>query len=289
MDSFEALVARIDSSAGEDPLERVAAAVMLATELADRADEVMDHFVAQARAAGVSWTDIGARLGVSKQAARKRFTDRVERTAEPVLGEEVSLRPRLQVCLDRAHAIAGGDGAGEVGTEHLLAGLLAEGVAAGVLEKLGVTYEAIHSAAGHLFGPPSPAADAAAPVLSAEAVCAIEGAAHHAQARAVDPDLVEVGTEHLLFVLALDPGSRARRVLSYLGTDIAAIKKELACYVGGNPRRARRRRQARSDLGCSFCGARETPARPFIHGKQAAICRTCVQRAAQSLHDRTSA
>jgi ATP-dependent Clp protease ATP-binding subunit ClpA len=129
------------------------------------------------------------------------------------------------------------------------------------------------------------AGDEIPPVLSGEAVCAIEAAAHHAQARAVDPDLVEVGTEHLLLVLALDPGSRGRRVLTHLGTDIAAIKKELARYVTGNPRRARRRR-ARKDLTCSFCGASETRARPFVHGRQAAICRTCVQRAAQSLEGR---
>src|SRR5438128_840082 len=40
-----------------------------------------------------------------------------------------------------------------------------------------------------------------------------------------------VGTEHLLCVLALDPGSRARRVLGQLGVSIPAIKKELACYT----------------------------------------------------------
>jgi hypothetical protein len=41
-----------------------------------------------------------------------------------------------------------------------------------------------------------------------------------------------VGTEHLLAALALDPGSRARRVLSDLGVSIAAIKKELDGHVG---------------------------------------------------------
>ncbi|HEY5990816.1 MAG TPA: Clp protease N-terminal domain-containing protein [Streptosporangiaceae bacterium] len=35
--------------------------------------------------------------------------------------------------------------------------------------------------------------------------------------------------EHLLG--ALEPGSRARRVLGKLGVSIAAIKKELECYM----------------------------------------------------------
>jgi hypothetical protein len=44
-----------------------------------------------------------------------------------------------------------------------------------------------------------------------------------------------------LGVLALDPGSRARRVLNDLDVDVAAIKRELNCYVTLNPRRRRRR------------------------------------------------
>jgi len=56
-----------------------------------------------------------------------------------------------------------------------------------------------------------------------------------------------VGTEHLLFTLVMDPGSRARRVLVDLNINIVAIKTELACYVQGssrfNPGRSRRKRR----------------------------------------------
>jgi len=45
---------------------------------------------------------------------------------------------------------------------------------------------------------------------------------------------VTVGIEHLLFVLALDHGSPARRVLADMEVDIASIKKELACYATAN-------------------------------------------------------
>jgi hypothetical protein len=75
---------------------------------------------------------IGARLGVSKQAARKRFTDTVAPT--PVLPPGVTLRPRLQTCLAEAGRLAQQTGAAAVGTEHLIAGLLADGVAAAILD-----------------------------------------------------------------------------------------------------------------------------------------------------------
>ena len=38
-----------------------------------RLDDLIGHFVDQARRSGASWTDIGRSMGVTKQAARKRF------------------------------------------------------------------------------------------------------------------------------------------------------------------------------------------------------------------------
>jgi hypothetical protein len=51
----------------------------------------------------------------------------------------------------------------------------------------------------------------------------LDVAAHNAAANAPETATPEVRTEHLLAALALDPGSRARRVLNDLGVDIAAI------------------------------------------------------------------
>ncbi len=58
-----------------------------------------------------------------------------------------------------------------MGTRHLLAGLLAEGVAAAVLERLGVRAEAIRAASHRLFGPPANTPSADIPPMSAEATC----------------------------------------------------------------------------------------------------------------------
>ncbi len=56
-----------------DALEQLTSAVMAAEHLGEVADHLIGHFVDQARRSGASWTDIGQSMGVSKQAAQKRF------------------------------------------------------------------------------------------------------------------------------------------------------------------------------------------------------------------------
>ena len=57
----------------DSELDRLTDAVLLADRLGEVADHLIGHFVDQARRAGASWTEIGRSLGVSKQAAQKRF------------------------------------------------------------------------------------------------------------------------------------------------------------------------------------------------------------------------
>jgi ATP-dependent Clp protease ATP-binding subunit ClpA len=286
-ESFARLTARVKATAASsDPLDGVAAAIAVAADLTAQSDALVDHFVGQARTAGRSWTEIGDRLGVSRQAARKRFTDTAPSV---VLPPEVVLRPRLQTCLARATDLAQAAGAPEVGAEHLLAGLLADGVAATILDTLGVTADAIAAATVRLFGPAG-APGEVEPALSAETVCAIEAAAQRAAHRADEGSHVSVGTEHLLAVLALDHGSRAHRILRDLDVDIAAVKKELACYLTLNPPRARRRQRRRATAaGCSFCGTPPSPTRPLAYGPNVQICAVCAQRAHQNLAARPTA
>jgi len=274
--SSEALIARIEQSTNS-PLHRLDHAIALGDELAVEADRVTDHFVGQARESGESWTSIGDRLGVSKQAARKRFADRVQSTFTP------KLRPRLRACLDQAQREAQADGSTEVGTHHLLAGLLAEGVAAAILEKLGVTAEVIRDSGHRLFGPPLQATDLVPP-MSAEARSVLDAAVQIARTNASDADAGEVvGTEHLLAVLALDPGSRARRILNDLNIDVAAIKAELNCYVTLKPRRRRRGGKVPSDSACSFCGRTAFQAGQLVAGPGVWICASCIGLAAEVL------
>src|SRR5882672_3863734 len=123
-------------AASADPLDLLDAVMALTRDLSGRADAVVDEVVRQARDAGYSWTVIGERLGVSRQAARQRYSDRVQQ-APATVG---LIRGRdLEAGLVAALAAAKADGLAEAGTEHLLLGLLTDGVAAATLEQLGVT------------------------------------------------------------------------------------------------------------------------------------------------------
>jgi len=219
---------------------------------------------------------------VSKQAARQRFAARMQPLVLPGAAEPST---RLRACLDRAVTVAQADGAAEVGTHHLLEGLLAEGVAAATLERLGVTTNAIRDSAHRLFGPPGPPRDDVPP-MSADATCALDAAAQRALIASPDSPSPEVRTEHLLIVLALDAGGGGRRVLNDLGTDIAAIKQQLECYVTGSPRRrASRWKRAVATTGrvCSFCGRSEKVAGRLVAGPAVHICGGCVTLAQQIL------
>ncbi len=234
---------------GLDELARVDAALAVSRELEAAGDSVVDHFVGQARAADHSWTAIAELMGVSKQAARARFAHRVER----VSWGGIWVAPRLAACLDRAVAEAR-DADDGVGTDHLLIGLMEEGVAAAALERLGVSATAIREAMDHLFGSggaghedasqlpaqsPTPSAHIR---LSADATDAMSGAL--ALSRSDSCEVLR--TEHLLFVLATDPGGRARRVLNALGVQVADVKRELAPCLPRTRRRHSRRGRARS-------------------------------------------
>ncbi len=254
------------------PLDRVEAALMVSEELVWCADEVIGQFVEEARRAGCSWTEIGQRIGVSKQAARERLGDPRRRAPQTW-----RLSAPCGGCVEGARREAAADGAAEVGTHHQLIGLFHEGVAAAVLEDLGVRADAVRAAARELFpggggggGGAGGLPGGRPPQESAEAREAIRRAAMLAQRAGRD----QIGTEHLLAALALDPGSRARRVLSHLGVSIAALKKGLDGYVG--PGKQRRRKRGKADLACSFCGKGQKQVKSLIGGPGVYICDECI-------------
>jgi len=248
-----------------DSLDRVEAALAITAELAETGDTIIEQFVTEARRAGRSWTEIGERMGVSKQAARQRFAS--QPAAAPAAGLE--RRPRLVACLDAAGRAAAADGAAGIGTQHLLLGLFAEGVAAAILEQVGVRPEAVREAAAEMFpGGGQPASGA--PPESAEARTAV----CRAESIATQAGHDYVGTEHLLAALILDPGSRARRLLLRLDVSIPAIKRELDCYV--RPRGRRRRGGKAAAQTCSFCGKSRTVSLRLVAGPGVYICAECI-------------
>jgi hypothetical protein len=265
--SVASLVEVVRRQAPDDPLERVEAALAVGEALTSGADELIGYFVEEARSGGCSWTEIGQRLGVSKQAARQRFAV----SAPLPESDGAPLRPRLRACLEVAGQEAANDGASEIGTHHQLLGLFHEGVGAAVLEKLGLTAETVRAATRRLFPQDHPQRERPPP-NSLESLEALQ----RASALSRKAGLGDVGTEHLLAALALDPGSKARRVLSHVGLDFAALKRELACYAEGD--RPRRRRRGKTEaLACSFCGKRRGPCLRAVAGPGVWICEECVR------------
>src|SRR6186997_3411438 len=107
-----------------DVLEQLSDAVIAADHLGDLADHLIGHFVDQARRSGASWTDIGRSMGVSKQAAQKRF---VPKGSEPDLDPSQGFQrftPRARQVVVASQNAAGTMGYTEIHPEHLILGLI---------------------------------------------------------------------------------------------------------------------------------------------------------------------
>ncbi|HEV7760450.1 MAG TPA: Clp protease N-terminal domain-containing protein [Acidimicrobiales bacterium] len=134
----------------EDVLDQLTDAMIAADHLGDVADHLVGHFVDQARRSGASWTDIGRSMGVTKQAARKRFIPKD-------LGDSVELdpdgfgrfTPRARNVVMAAHNAAKSAGNDVVTPAHLDLGLLDEpdALAAQAIVAQGVTLDEVRDQA----------------------------------------------------------------------------------------------------------------------------------------------
>jgi Clp amino terminal domain, pathogenicity island component len=130
-----------------DPLGQLADAVIVAEHLGDIADSLVGHFVDQARRSGASWTEIGASLGVTKQAAQKRFVPKADAALDPSAGFG-RFTPRARNVVVVAQNKAHDAGNAEIGVAHLLLALFAEGegLAVKLLASQGVDVDAVNKA-----------------------------------------------------------------------------------------------------------------------------------------------
>jgi ATP-dependent Clp protease ATP-binding subunit ClpC len=138
-----------------------------------------------------------------------------------------------------------------VGTEHLLLGLVreGEGVAARVLERLGVSLGRVRSELTRQLGTPEGhSVGSSRLTLSPKAKKALEYALQ--EARELNPKLGLldfVDTEHLLLGLIREgSGCKGVRLLEGLGVDIERVRKEVMNYLGGTPSAAPTTRQRSS-------------------------------------------
>ncbi|WP_432746796.1 ATP-dependent Clp protease ATP-binding subunit [Streptomyces sp. JH002] len=104
-----------------DSLEQLTSAVIAADHLGDVADHLIGHFVDQARRSGASWTDIGKSMGVTRQAAQKRFVP-----SEGAAQDFGQFTPRAKNVVMAAQNEAQAARNTMITPEHLLLGLIAD-------------------------------------------------------------------------------------------------------------------------------------------------------------------
>ncbi|MDQ3404155.1 MAG: ATP-dependent Clp protease ATP-binding subunit [Actinomycetota bacterium] len=206
-----------------DVLDQLSNAVIAADHLGEVADHLIGHFVDQARRSGASWTDIGKSMGVTKQAAQKRFVAKSGETndLDPNQGfSRFTTRARNVVMASQNEAKAAGNT--EIRTEHLVLGLLVEpdALAAKAIIAHGVSLDDLRHAATATL----PAATGPVPELvpfDAGAKKALELTFREALRMGHN----YIGTEHLLLaLLELEDGDG---LLSGLGMTKATAEANL--------------------------------------------------------------
>jgi hypothetical protein len=215
------LIATVDGdSTSGAPLDRLATASTIAAELAETSDALVGHFVEQCRSAGHTWAEISDALGVSKQAAHKRFS------AVPAnLGRYTNrARDTLTASIDAARGL----GHAFVGTEHILLGLFPPGgIAATLLAESGLTEATVATAV--LARTPRGAAGPAQPAFTPRAAQVFS----HALTEALTMGHNYIGTEHLVLGLFHDPEGVAAQILAEAGATHAEYKEKIVKILIG--------------------------------------------------------
>src|ERR1700752_4628488 len=109
-----------------DALDQLADAMLAAEHLGEVADHLIGHFVDQARRSGASWTEIGKSMGVTKQAAQKRFVPKADASALGTNAGFGRFTPRARSAVIAAQNEAHAAGNLEITPDHLLLGLFAD-------------------------------------------------------------------------------------------------------------------------------------------------------------------
>lgn len=205
-----------------DALEQLSDAVIAAEHLDDLADHLIGHFVDQARRSGASWTEIGKSMGVTRQAAQKRFVAKESSELDPSQGFS-RFTPRARNVVVAAQEEARTAGNDTMRPEHLLLGLLSEpeGLAALAIQAQGVAPETLREAATAALPPAVEQVPALIPYES-RAKKALELSFREALRLGHN----YIGTEHILLgLLELEDGSGP---LAGLGVTKAASEARIA-------------------------------------------------------------
>jgi hypothetical protein len=216
-----------------DPEAALRALVALREEI-----DAYERFqVARALDAGASFGDIARVLGISRQAAHRRYRDLVGVELEDPRPEPVERRGRVLVTSEARAAVqlardeAGRLGASAVGSEHLLLGILRsqDRRAAGALQAEGVTLDAARMAAMPTLVEAAPAPSEPQRVEEGPSGISPYARATFEQSlrEAVQRGDGYIGVDHLLLAALADPTGGAARTLDTLGVAPASVRERL--------------------------------------------------------------
>jgi hypothetical protein len=213
------LIEQLDSDlADADVLAKVTEAQQRARTLTGIGDQLVDHFVSQAREAGTPWSQLGDALGVSKQAAQQRwpagafsrFTDRARHVV--VLAQERARELRH----------------GRVDTEHLLLGLLGEEEGMGGLVVIAAagSREAAERVVRDSLTPGTEKPPAHIPYSDG-----CKAVLKQTLNEALDLEHNYIGTEHILLGLLKVPDGKAAQLLAQLGVSYESAHAEVVRMI----------------------------------------------------------
>ncbi|MGE0782266.1 Clp protease N-terminal domain-containing protein [Mycolicibacterium sp.] len=201
----------------DEPLDQLTDAVLAAEALGDVADHLIGHFVDQARRSGASWTDIGKCMGVTKQAAQKRFVPKAPLDPDAGFSRFTERARNVVVAAQNAAHDAGN---AEILPAHLILGLFRDptGLAARLVADQGIDVTAV---ADRITLPARTGAVPALVPFDTRAKKALELTFRHALRLGHN----YIGTEHLL--LALYEEEDDDGVLHGLGIDMPRFERDL--------------------------------------------------------------
>jgi hypothetical protein len=228
--SLQTLIESVEADASsDDALEQLSHASRTATGLEEVSDSLLGHFVDRSRRSGHSWTQISGALGVSKQAAHKRFSFAAP-TFEHGAATFERFTPRARAALDAAGERARVRGHEYAQTDDILLALFepAEAIAAQILHDAGISREACERHLGPAAATPAATEITDRPRFTDEAKNVLRSAVEEALRLSHN----YIGTEHLLLGLYYDADDPAAAALTDLGLDFANAKGRLTRKLG---------------------------------------------------------
>jgi transposase-like protein len=195
------------------------------TALRQELESVEPALVQRALHSGASWSHVARTLGVSKQAAHRKYRHLSERNPGETEGEAkvlVTAEAKLSIQFARQEAKRLGQPA--IGTEHILLGILRceQSHAVRALGALGVTYRAVSDCLCTTM-PGLPSDEPRGERVSEQARRILDGSLREALKHGDE----YVGVEHLLLALLADTRNGAVQTLESLHATPTRIRAEL--------------------------------------------------------------